>query len=112
MYADLANLAANPAIPREEFYHYLRALMRAGFGRRLMFGSGLESTEWANGIGSVVEPIAAAPFLSPSDRANIFCGNAERFLRSKAGYGTRRERAYRTGSSGAKSNGSGEGRRG
>jgi predicted TIM-barrel fold metal-dependent hydrolase len=54
--------------------------MRAGLGKRLMFGSGLDVTEWAAGIGSKVKPIEEAPFLSPSDRSDIFFANAARFL--------------------------------
>ena len=54
--------------------------MRAGLGKRLMFGSGLDVTEWADGIGSRLEAIEDAAFLSPSDRAAIFSVNAERFL--------------------------------
>jgi predicted TIM-barrel fold metal-dependent hydrolase len=84
LYADLGNLAGNPAIPREEFYDYLQALMRAGVGRRLMFGSGLSAQEWAANIASRIEAIQSAPFLSDDQRADIFYRNAERFLRTPA----------------------------
>jgi predicted TIM-barrel fold metal-dependent hydrolase len=84
VYADLGNLAANPTVPRDEFYRYLRALMEAGLGKRLMFGSGLELMEWADGVGAAVQAIARAPFLSESNRDDIFYGNAERFLKLKA----------------------------
>jgi len=80
VYADIGNLSANPAIPLDEFRAYLGALMRAGLGKRLMFGSGLDVTEWAAGIGSMVKSIEDAPFLSPSDRADIFFANAARLL--------------------------------
>jgi len=80
VYADLGNLSANPAIPVNEFQEYLGALMRAGLGKRLMFGSGLDLTEWAGGIESRLKSIEDAPFLSSSDRADIFFANAERFL--------------------------------
>jgi uncharacterized protein len=83
VYADLGNLAANPTIPRDEFYRYLRALIEAGLGKRLMFGSGLEVMEWADGVGATVQSIAGAPFLSESNRDDIFYGNAERFLKLK-----------------------------
>jgi uncharacterized protein len=82
LYADLGNLAGNPTIPREEFFDYLQGLMRAGLGKRLMFGSGLAAQEWAARIGSVVNAVQAAPFLSEDERADIFYRNAERFLRS------------------------------
>jgi predicted TIM-barrel fold metal-dependent hydrolase len=80
VYADIGNLSANPAIPLDEFRAYLGALMRAGLGKRLMFGSGLDVTEWATGIGPMVKSIEDAPFLSPSERADIFFGNAARLL--------------------------------
>jgi hypothetical protein len=80
VHADIGNLTANPAIPVDEFHAYLLALMRAGLGKRLMFGSGLDLTEWAGGIQSMMKSIEDAPFLSPSDRSDIFFGNAERFL--------------------------------
>ncbi|HET7551896.1 MAG TPA: amidohydrolase family protein [Gemmatimonadaceae bacterium] len=84
LYADLGNLVGNPAIPREEFYDYLHALMRAGFGKRLMFGSGLSAQEWAANIAPRIEAIQSAPFLSDDERADIFYRNAERFLRTPA----------------------------
>lgn len=82
LYADLGNLAGNPTIPREEFFDYLHALIRAGLGKRLMFGSGLSAQEWGAKIGPIVEVIQAAPFLSEEQRADIFYRNAERFLAS------------------------------
>jgi len=80
IYADIGNLSANPAIPVNEFHAYVGALMRAGLGKRLMFGSGLDLTEWAGGIESRLTAIETAPFLSESERADIFFANAERFL--------------------------------
>ena len=80
VYADLGNLSANPAIPIDDFHAYLSALMRAGLGKRLMFGSGLDVADWAGGIEPMIKSIEDAPFLSPSDRTDIFSANAERFL--------------------------------
>ena len=80
LYADLGNVAGNPTIPREEFFDYLHALVRAGLAKRLMFGSGLSAQEWGAKIGPIVEAIQAAPFLSEEQRADIFYRNAERFL--------------------------------
>ena len=67
------------ALPRAEFHAYLGALMRAGFGRRIMFGS--DQMYWPEAIGMAVDAIDAAPFLTPADRRDIFYGNAARFLR-------------------------------
>jgi hypothetical protein len=80
VYADVGNLSANPAIPVAEFHAYLGALMRAGLGKRLMFGSGLDVADWASGIGPMVKSIEEASYLTPSERADIFFGNAARFL--------------------------------
>ena len=55
--------------------------MHRGLAKRLMFGSGLDVTEWAAGIGSIVKAIEDVPFLSPSDRSDIIFANAARFLR-------------------------------
>jgi uncharacterized protein len=78
--ADLG--AVNWALPRAEFHSYLRALLRAGFGKRLMFGS--DQMYWPEAIGMAVEAVDSATFLSPSEKRNIFYGNAARFFRLEA----------------------------
>jgi len=45
VYADLA--AIDWLRPREDFHEYLRALMRAGLGKRLLFGS--DQMVWPEG---------------------------------------------------------------
>jgi predicted TIM-barrel fold metal-dependent hydrolase len=42
-------------IPREAFHDYLKRLVRAGFGKRLMFGS--DQMIWPETIGMAVEAI-------------------------------------------------------
>ena len=86
VYADLAAFAFNPGIPREEFYDYLQALLRAGLGKRLMFGSGLAPDEWPGEILTAIALINEAPFLTAEQRADIFYNNAARFLRLTSGY--------------------------
>ena len=81
VYADLAAFAFNPGIPREEFYDYLQALLRAGLGKRLMFGSGLAPDEWPGEIRTAIALVNEAPFLTPEQREDIFYNNAARFLR-------------------------------
>jgi len=76
VYADLSQI--NYAYPREQFHDYLQALMRAGFGRRLMFGS--DATRGPHVIGPALDGIASAPFLTEAQRADILCGNAARFF--------------------------------
>jgi predicted TIM-barrel fold metal-dependent hydrolase len=77
VYTDLG--AINWALPRPEFHAYLGALTRAGFGKRLLFGS--DQMYWPEAIAMAVDAIDSATFLTPSDKRDIFYGNAVRFLR-------------------------------
>ncbi len=79
VYADLG--AADWLLPRAEFHAYLGALMRAGFGKRLMFGT--DQMYWPEGIGLAIEGVESAPFLTPSEKRDIFYNNAVRFFRLK-----------------------------
>jgi predicted TIM-barrel fold metal-dependent hydrolase len=65
--------------PRVEFHRYLRRLVEAGYGKRIMFGS--DQMVWPEAIGSAVDAINAADFLSREQKADIFHNNAARFLR-------------------------------
>lgn len=65
--------------PRKEFHGYLRRLVEAGYGKRIMFGS--DQMVWPEAIGMAVDAIAAADFLTPEQKADIFYNNAARFLR-------------------------------
>jgi predicted TIM-barrel fold metal-dependent hydrolase len=76
VYADLSVI--NWMIPRAAFHEYLRGLMRAGFGKRLMFGS--DQMVWPDAIGMAIEGIESADFLSASEKRDIFYNNAARFL--------------------------------
>ncbi len=77
VYVDLATI--NWIIPREEFHSYLRELIRAGFGKRLLFGS--DQMVWPETIGMAVEGIESAAFLTEEEKRDIFYNNAVRFLR-------------------------------
>ena len=66
-------------IPRTAFYDYLKALVRAGLGKRLMFGS--DQMVWPEKIDAAVEAIEQAPFLTEEQKRDIFYNNAARFLR-------------------------------
>jgi hypothetical protein len=77
VYADLG--AIDWLIPRAEFHAYLQALIRAGFEKRLMFGS--DQMYWPEGIGLAIEGIESAAFLTPEQKRDIFYNNAVRFLR-------------------------------
>ena len=77
VYADLGVLDWNR--PREEFHEYLRALVRSGLGKRLMFGS--DQMVWPEAIGMAIEGIQSASFLTEEQKRDIFYNNAVRFLR-------------------------------
>ena len=52
--------------------------MRAGLGKRIMFGS--DQMVWPEKIGEAVETIKQAPFLTEEQKRDIFYNNAARFL--------------------------------
>jgi hypothetical protein len=76
LYGDLSTITW--VIPRPAFYAYLRALIDAGLGKRLMFGT--DQMRWPEAIGWAVEAIEEAPFLSEEQKRDIFYHNAVRFL--------------------------------
>lgn len=78
VYADLGAISWG-VIPRAEFHRYLEALMTAGLGERLMFGS--DQMYWPEAIEWAIEGVSSAPFLSDRQKADIFYNNAARFLR-------------------------------
>jgi predicted TIM-barrel fold metal-dependent hydrolase len=65
--------------PEGEFHRYLRGLMEAGYGKRVMFGS--DQMVWPRAMERAVRNIEAASFLTESQKDDIFYGNAARFLR-------------------------------
>ena len=66
--------------PREAFHKYLRGLIEAGLGKRLMFGS--DQMEWPDTvIDEEIEVIKSATFLTEEQKRDIFYNNAARFLR-------------------------------
>ncbi len=75
VYADLSTITR--IIPREAFHDYLSALMRAGYGERLMFGSDGPLSKRAQ----TIEAIESASFLTDEQKRDIFYNNAARFLR-------------------------------
>jgi len=77
VYVDIAVM--NWFIPRAEFHRYLRELVDAGFGERIMFGS--DQMVWPDAIGLAIDGIESATFLSQEAKRDIFYNNAARFLR-------------------------------
>ncbi len=66
--------------PREIWEWYLRRLLDAGLGKRLMFGSDAGPSR-PHAIAQAVERIESASFLTDEQKRDIFCYNAARFLR-------------------------------
>lgn len=65
--------------PRPAFYRYLQALVDAGFGQRIMFGS--DQMVWPETMERAIQVIQEAPFLSSQQKRDILYNNAARFLR-------------------------------
>lgn len=76
VYVDVAGLQSQALIPRIAYYRHLRGLVDAGFGKRIMFGS-----DFPDQVGSGIDAVLEADFLSADQKADILCNNAARFLR-------------------------------
>jgi uncharacterized protein len=77
VYLELS-MAANVET-RAAFYRYLRGIVEAGYADRVMFGS--DQMVWPELIDAAIRSIEAAPFLTASQKRDIFYNNAARFLR-------------------------------
>lgn len=80
LHADVSTITW--VIPRSAFYDYLQGLVRAGLGKRLMFGS--DQMRWPQKIGEGIDAIHEAPFLTAGQKRDILFNNAARFLRLDA----------------------------
>jgi predicted TIM-barrel fold metal-dependent hydrolase len=76
LYVDLS--AKNWLYPKEVFHRYLKALVDAGYIKRLMFGS--DQMIWPEAIGLAIEGIESADFLTDDQKQDIFYNNAVRFF--------------------------------
>ena len=65
-------------IPRKEFHHFVKGLVDAGFGKRILFG--VDQMVWPGTIDTAVEAIQTAEFLTLEQKGDIFYNNAARFL--------------------------------
>ena len=79
IYADLA--AIDWLLPRAEFQRYLSSLMRAGMGKRLMYGT--DGIVWPDAFGIAIENINSTPSLTQAEKSDIFYNNAARFFQLK-----------------------------
>ncbi len=76
LYVDIAVL--NWVLPKQECYNYIKSLMDAGFGDRIMYGT--DQMSWPQVIEIGIETIQSAQFLSKEQKADIFYNNAAEFL--------------------------------
>lgn len=76
LYGDVSTITW--VIPRTAFYDYLKALVRAGLGKRLMFGS--DQMRWPDMIEKGILAIEEADFLTEQQKRDILYNNAARFL--------------------------------
>lgn len=77
VYADVAHI--NWSLPVDEFHEYLRGLVRAGFEKRLMFGS--DAGPRPHAILRAIRHVELAAFLTAEQRRDLFYNNAARFFR-------------------------------
>lgn len=77
LYGDVSTMTW--IIPRTAFYDYLQRLIKAGLGKRLMFGS--DQMRWPEMIGKGIEAIEEAEFLTSEQKRDILYNNAVRFLK-------------------------------
>ncbi|MCG2459575.1 amidohydrolase family protein [Flavobacteriaceae bacterium F89] len=65
-------------LPEKEFHHFLKGLVNAGFGSRIMFGT--DQMIWVETIDDAIAAVNSAIFLSMEQKEDIFYNNAARFL--------------------------------
>jgi hypothetical protein len=76
VYVDIA--VVNWILPQEELNSYLKSLINAGFGDRIMYGS--DQMVWPETIDVAVESVNSADFLTMEQKEDIFYNNAAKFL--------------------------------
>ena len=77
LYVEIA--VVNWILPQEELNSYLKSLITAGFGDRIMYGS--DQMVWPEVITIGVESVNNADFLTLEQKEDIFFDNAAKFLR-------------------------------
>lgn len=68
----------NWILTRAEFHYFLKGLVDAGFGKRIMYGT--DQMVWPETITDGINAINSADFLTLEQKADIFFNNAARFL--------------------------------
>ena len=77
VYADTG--AIDWLLPQAAFNEYLHSLTKAGFGKRIMFGT--DQMYWPDAIGLAIQRIKSASFLTKDEKRDILYNNAVRFYR-------------------------------
>ena len=77
VYVDISSIVYTE--PRPAFYRYLQQIVEAGYADRVMFGS--DQMIWPAIIEPAIKVIEDAPFLTETQKRDIFYNNAARFLR-------------------------------
>lgn len=77
VYVDVASIDYTE--PRAAFHAYLRELVEAGYGDRIMFGS--DQMIWPGVIEPAIAAIEEATFLTSAQKRDILYNNAARFMR-------------------------------
>ena len=77
VYADTG--AIDWLLPQVAFNDYLHALVNAGFGKRIMFGT--DQMYWPDAIGLAIQRVKSASFLTKEQKRDILYNNAVRFYR-------------------------------
>lgn len=76
VYVDIA--VTNWILPQKEFNNYVKALIDAGFGNRIMYGT--DQMIWPDVITVGIETVNNADFLTYEQKEDIFFDNAADFL--------------------------------
>lgn len=76
LYVDLGVISW--ALPQAEFHSFLKGLVDAGFGKRIMYGT--DQMVFQGTFDQAIANINMAPFLSMEQKADIFYNNAAAFL--------------------------------
>lgn len=76
IYVDIAVI--NWILPEAEFHKYLKGLVDAGFGKRILYGT--DQMVWPQTIDIGIASVNSAEFLSWDQKEDIFFNNAAHFL--------------------------------
>ena len=77
LYVDVAVI--DWAIQKDEFESYLKRIVGAGFGDRVMYGS--DQMVWPDAVGLSIKRVQNASFLTEGQKRDILFNNALRFFR-------------------------------